>query len=171
MSSQNILLNPGVPMESKPSVHTEPSHERTPAWRFHPDFPNRLCKTDAELDRLDAEGWVDHPGKARRLTGHEKLWEAYQASLAKKDVVETVVEAPVDLPKTEDQLRADALKAESDRIEAKRLKDEKEKEEKRLADYEASKNPPGPRLCTLCGKEFDSIKALNMHGIAVHRNK
>jgi len=193
MSSQNVLLGSGTP-EQKPIIkHVESTNLRAPRWRFHKDFPDRLCKTDAELDKLDAEGWLDHPGKVRLLPGHEKVWEAYQKSLevAKADEVkEEVVIEPV---KTEDQIRADILKAESDKVEAKRLSDiqkaeekrlqderkieekrlknEREEEERRQKEYEAAKNPPGPRICTLCGKVFDSIRALNMHGIGAHRNK
>ena len=193
MVSGNILLGSGVP-EEKPIVkHIEPTHLKAPAWRFHKDFPNRLCKTDAELDKLDAEGWLDHPGKVRLLPGHEKVWEAYQKSLETIKIDEVKEEVVVESVKTEDQIRADALKAESDKVEAKRLEDirkveekrlqderkaeekhlkeERETEEKRLKEYEEAKNPPGPRLCTLCGKTFDSIRALNMHGIGAHRNR
>ena len=172
MPSQNRLLGSGVPEENPIAKHVEPTNLKAPAWRFHKDFPEgRLCKTDVDLDKLDAEGWLDHPGKVRLLPGHEKVWEAYQKSLEVAKTDEVKEEVVVESVKTEDQIRADALKAESDRIEAKRLEDEQKAEAKRLADYEASKNPPGPRLCTLCGKEFTSLKALNMHGIAAHRNR
>lgn len=183
MPSQNVLLGSGIPEQKPIAKHIEPTHLRAPAWRFHKDFPQgKICKTDAELDKADAEGWLDHPGKVRLLPGHEKVWEAYQKSLEVVKTDEVKEEVVVEMVKTEDQIRADALKAESDKVEAKRLediqkaeekrlKDEQKAEEKRLADYEAAKNPPGPRLCTLCGKEFNSIRALNMHGIGAHRNK
>ena len=159
MVSQNILLGSGVP-EPKPSVHIEPKHERTPAWRFHRDFPEgKLCKTDEELDQADAGGWLDHPGKVRLLPGHEKVWEV-QKLLEADSPDEIKEEGMVEPVKSEDAIKADILKAESDKIEAKRLKE-----------YEEAKNPQGPRLCTLCGKEFKSIRALNMHGIATHKNK
>jgi hypothetical protein len=67
----NQLLGSGVQLELE--YDPPPVNKRTPAWRFHKDFPDKLCKTDAELDKADAEGWVDHPGKARRLPGHEKM--------------------------------------------------------------------------------------------------
>jgi len=193
MSSQNILLGSGIPEPKPIAEHIEPTNLKAPAWRFHKDFPNRLCKTDAELDKLDAEGWLDHPGKVRLLPGHEKVWEAYQKTLEVVKTNEVKEEVVVELVKSEDQIKADALKAESDRVEAKRLEDERKAEEKRLQDerkeeekrlkdeqkaeetrlkeYEEAKNPPGPRLCTLCGKEFTSLKALNMHGIGAHRNR
>jgi len=193
MPLQNRLLGSGVPEQESTDKHIEPTNLRAPRWRFHKDFPNRLCKTDAELDKLDAEGWLDHPGKVRLLPGHEKVWEAYQKSLEVVKADEVKKEVVVETVKSEDQIRADILKAESDKVETKRLEDEKKTEEKRLqdehkieekrlkeeqkieekrlSDYETAKNPPGPRLCTLCGKEFNSIRALNMHGIGAHRNK
>jgi len=193
MVSQNRLLGSGIPEGEPIAEHIEPTYLRAPAWRFHKDFPDKLCKTDAELDKLDAEGWLDHPGKVRLLPGHEKVWEAYQKSLETGKTDEVKEEILIDSVKSEDQIRADALKAESDKVEAKRLEDirkaeekrlkderreeekrledEKKAEAKRLAEYEAAKNPPGPRICTLCGKTFDSIRALNMHGIGAHRNK
>ena len=193
MVSQNRLLGSGIPEGEPIAEHIEPTYLRAPAWRFHKDFPDKLCKTDAELDKLDAEGWLDHPGKVRLLPGHEKVWEAYQKSLEVGKVDEVKEDVVVEPVKTEDQIRADALKAESDKVEAnrlegerkaeeKRLKDEQKEEEKRikenqkieeirLKEYEEAKNPPGPRICTLCGKTFDSIRALNMHGIGAHRNR
>lgn len=134
MPSQNVLLGSGVQEEKPITEHIETTHLRTPAWRFHKDFPNRLCKTDAELDKLDAEGWLDHPGKVRLLPGHEKVWEAYQKSLEVGKVSEVKEEVVVEAVKTEDQIRADALKAESDKVEARRLDDERKAEEKRLKD-------------------------------------
>ncbi len=168
MSSQNVLLGSGVQPDEEKSL--PPIYKKAPAWRFHKDFPNRLCKTDEELDKLDAEGWVDQPGKARLLPGHEKVWEA-QKKLEAGKTQEVKEEVVAELVKSEDQIKADILKAESDKVEAKRIEAERKAEEKRLTEYEAAKNPPGPRLCTLCGKEFASLKALNMHGIGAHRNK
>jgi len=194
MPSQNRLLGSGIPEQGLVDKHIEPVNLRAPAWRFHKDHPEgKLCKTDAELDKLDAEGWLDHPGKVRLLPGHEKVWEAYQKSLEVVKADEVKEEVVVELVKTEDQIRADDLKAESDKVEAKRLEDERKAEEKhlkderreeekrledekkaeakRLADYEAAKNPPGDHLCTVCGKVFASERARNMHGIGAHRNR
>jgi len=198
MASKNILLGSGVPVKTATEEHIPVVNLRAPAWRFHKDFPNRLCKTDAELDKLDAEGWVDQPGKARLLPGYEKVWEAQKRLEAGKmdEVKEEVIVEPV---KTEDQIRADILKAESDKVEANRLEDirkteekrltderkaeekrlevERKEEEKRLKEYEEAKNPPGPRLCTLCGMIFASkdyanpLKALNNHLKRMHRFK
>jgi len=160
-----------------------------------------ILKTDEEVDQADADGWLDHPGKVRLLEGHEKIWEDYQKSLHPSQddepkvkmwpMSEEVGSVQVTIRpevKTEDQIAADALKAESDRIETKRLeaeqkekekkqKADKKEEEKRLEDerkakeYEDAKTPVGQSLCTVCGKVFDTERALNMHGIAAHRER
>lgn len=186
---QNILLAPGVKQEERPIIEEEvPVNVRAPAWRFHRDFPDRLCKTDAELDQLDAEGWVDKPGKARRLPGHEKMFDQYNA--VKEEKFPEIVEPR---EKTEDEIKAEILKAESDKVEANRLEAERKAEEKRLKEeqkakekslepeqkseetiakeYEEAKSPPGPRLCTLCGMTFDSLTGLNRHLKRMHRRK
>ncbi len=200
MISQNVLLGSGIPPEITSNIEEElPENLRTPAWRFHPDHPDRICKTDAELDKLDAEGWVDKPGKARRLPGHEKIYDDYMASK-----IEKPPEIILPREKTEDEIRADILKAESDRVEENRLETERKAEEQRLKDkqkieekrlkdeqkvqeealepekkseetilkeYEEAKNPPGLRLCTLCGLTFTSLIGLNRHLDRVHRRK
>jgi len=134
MQSQNILLGSGVPEQKLVTGHIEPTHLKTPAWRFHKDFPDKLCKTDVEVDQADAEGWLDQPGKARLLPGHEKVWEAYQKSLEVVKANEVKEEVVAESIKSEDQIKADALKAESDKVEAKRLEAERKGEEKRLKD-------------------------------------
>jgi len=168
MASENILLGSGVPEQKPINKHIEPTNLRSPAWRYHRDFPEgKLCKTDEEVDKANADGWLDHPGKVRLLPGHEKVWEAQKKLEAGKtdEVQEEILTAePI---KSEDAIRADILKTESDKFEAKRL----EVEAKLLSNYEEAKSPPGPRLCTLCGKEFSSLRALNMHGIGAHKNK
>ena len=187
MPSKNRLLGSGVPEQESVIKHIEPTHLRTPVWRFHRDFPDKLCKTDIELDKLDNEGWLDHPGKARLLPGHEKVWEAYKKSLEVSKVDEIKEEVVIEVIKSEDQIMADILKAESDKVEAKRLEIERKEEEKRLKDkqreeekrvkaeqnvtYEEAKIPPGPRLCTLCGLTFASLAGLNMHGMRMHRRR
>jgi len=140
MPSENILLGSGiVPIEEHKAV----VNKRAPAWRFHISCPEgKVCKTDAELDQADKEGWVDHPGKVRLLPGHEKVWEAYQKSIGAIKSAEIVSET----------------------------KNEIDLEAERKA-YEEAKVPKGLSLCTLCGKTFSSEKALNMHGIAVHRER
>ena len=172
MAAQNILLGSGLPIIPDVEGYKPPVNQRAPAWRYHRDLPEgKVCKTDEELDQADADGWLDHPGKVRLLIGHEKVWEAQKKLEADKidEVQEKILTAePI---KSEDTIRADILKIESDKVEAKRLEDEKKVEEKRLVEYKEAKSPPGPRLCTLCGKEFSSLRALNMHGIGAHKNK
>lgn len=172
MPSENVLLGSGIIYAPPSGGHDPVVNKRAPAWRFHADYPEgKVCKTDRELDQADAEGWLDHPGKVRSLPGHEKVWEAQQASeraKAEPPPPQGEVAEPI---KTDDQIRADILKAESDKVEAKRLKDEQKTEAKRLAEYEEAKVPVGDHLCTLCGKTFKTEKALNMHGIGAHRNK
>lgn len=181
---QNVLLGSGIIPEPVLKGHINVVNLRTPAWRFHKDFPEgKICKTDAELDQLDTEGWLDHPGKVRLLPGHEKVWEAQKlletGEVGKPDEVKE--EVVVEYVKSEDAIKADILKAESDKVEANRLESERKTEEKRLKEeekcleaeekitYEDAKNPPGPRLCTLCGMTFNSLKGLNDHGMRMHR--
>jgi hypothetical protein len=199
MVSQNQLLGSGVPEQKPITKHIEPTNLKAPAWRFHPECGDRLCKTDAELDKLDAEGWVDHPGKARRLPGHEKTYDAYHAPREDKPTEIQIIKE-----KTEDEIRADILKAESDKAEEKRIEAERKVEEKRIKDkqkeeeknlkeeqaleietlkpeqkseediakeYEEAKNPPGPRLCTLCGMTFPTLVGLNRHLDRMHKGK
>lgn len=156
MASQNRLLGSGI-SENIPNIgHDLPPNYRAPAWRYHAELcpKGRIAKTDAELDKLDAEGWVDHIGKTARLPGLEKIWDAYQTKLvvpvASVPVVEVVLEP------TEDQIKADALKAESDKVEAKRIADL----ERAIA---------GPPKCDVCGKEFETQKGVDTHKRFVHK--
>ncbi len=146
MSANNVLL--GSDAQVKANGHKPlPPQIKTPAWRFHKDFlEGKVFLTDDELDDADSKGWVDHPGKARLLQGHEKIWEAQQLLEAKKPIQE--------------KSNKNIIEAIAAEIEAKYKKD-----------YEDAKTPVGSHLCTLCGKSFSTLRALNMHGIAAHKNK
>jgi len=173
MQPQNILLGSGVPEKKLVTGHIEPTHLKTPAWRFHKDFPEgKLCKTDKELDQLDAEGWLDHPGKVRLLPGHEKVWEKQKLlETGKTDEVQEIIS--IETVKSEDAIRADILKAESDKVEAnrleterkieeKRLKDERKEEEKRLKDEqkaEVKKLEPEQKSEETILKEYEEAKS------------
>lgn len=78
MASKNNLLGSGVPEQDIVPLHRERTQKKTPCWRFHKDYPDKLVKFDDELEALEKQGgWVDEPGKARRLPGHEKIYDEY----------------------------------------------------------------------------------------------
>lgn len=62
MVSVNVLLGSGKVIEEvKLDV---PIEKYAPAWRYHRSCPSgKVIYTDKELAKLDAIGWVDHPGK------------------------------------------------------------------------------------------------------------
>lgn len=160
MASKNSLLGSGIHEPTPAPFGHGLINVRAPAWRFHATLcpKGRIVQFDAELDKLDAEGWVDHIGKTKRLPGLEKIWDNYQASLkhVEEEIASPVI--PVEIVLTEDAIKANELKAESDRIEAKRI-----------ADLE--KEQAGPPTCDLCGKEFDTEKAMGAHKRLAHKEK
>ena len=83
MASNNKLLGSNWPEKEAETV--KEVQQRAPAWRYHKDCPaGKVVKTDVELDKLDAEGWVDHPGKVRLLIGHEDLF--VEKDISKVDI-------------------------------------------------------------------------------------
>ena len=74
MASNNRLLGETYPEEV---VAKAPEVQKfAPAWRFHKDCPKGIVvHTDKELEKLDSQGWKDHPGKVTLLPGHEHLFE------------------------------------------------------------------------------------------------
>lgn len=162
MASNNSILGHGPAPTPAPFGHNFPPNYRAPQWRFHAELCPKgvIVKTDAELDKLDAEGWVDHIGKTARLPGLEKIWDAYQAEReAKKDTVPPETYATPKEPgaksaddELEEQKKADELKAASDKLEAERL--ERERVEK---DGGYKCNIPG------CEKLFPTAMSLATH--------
>lgn len=149
MASQNILLGSGLPQIPQIPGHKERTQNKTPVFRYHKDCPGgKVINYDDELEKL-GQGWVDHPGKIRRLPGHEKLYDDFNK-----------INKPIEKPTvvSEDAIKAEMLKAESDKYEKKRLED-----------LEKLSKPS--HVCLVCGKVFKSERALNMHGIGAHRNK
>jgi hypothetical protein len=82
MPSNNRLLG-STRLEVKEEVRESVS-TRVPVWRYHEScLKGIVVKTEKELNRLDKEGWVDHPGKIALLPGHEKLFEG---DVSKNDI-------------------------------------------------------------------------------------
>ena len=78
MVSKNKLLGSGVDYESlaKQLPRNDEVQKIAPAWRFHKTCPEgRVIKTDKAIKELDKAGWVDHPGKVRKLPGHENMFK------------------------------------------------------------------------------------------------
>jgi hypothetical protein len=76
MVSRNQLLGSGIVNEE---VEVSVASTRVPTARYHETCPGgKTVKTEAELDKLDAAGWKDHPGKVQLLPGHEAIWKAEQ---------------------------------------------------------------------------------------------
>lgn len=172
--SSNELLGSGLSREISISNHKEIEHKRTPTFRYHKDcIHGKLVKYDEELEVLEKQGWVDHPGKACRLPGHEKIYDEFQEKQNKRLIITeipvkvTEVKAEIQIYKSPDSIKADKLKADSDLIEKERL----EKELKSNLVFGDGLNPGPPCTCLICGKVFESLKQLNMHGIGAHRNK
>ena len=104
MASNNQLLGSGINYVAL--ARTVPRQDEvqklTPAWRYHKDCPQGLVvKTDAALEKLDADGWVDHPGKVSPLPGHEDLFEGKtkktkSKKVEKEEEVEEVEEVDTD---------------------------------------------------------------------------
>ena len=87
MASQNQLLGSGILYQEPTASHIEPTFLRAPAWRYHKDCPQgKVCKTDEELDKADAAGWKDYPGKVTRLPAFESLFEEEKVEESKIDV-------------------------------------------------------------------------------------
>ncbi len=75
MPSNNELLRFGKSQSNEEVKKDIPVSTRVPVWRYHTSCPGGIVvKEEKELDRLDKEGWVDHPGKVSILPGHEHLW-------------------------------------------------------------------------------------------------
>ena len=83
MASKNQLLSPGKLIEEKLEsaiVELEETdfgkRPKIPAWRFHKNcIEGKLCKTEPDLAKCkDEDGWKDHPGKIKKLPGHEDLY-------------------------------------------------------------------------------------------------
>jgi DNA repair exonuclease SbcCD ATPase subunit len=160
MASKNSLLGSGMHEPTPAPFGHGLINVRAPAWRFHTTLcpKGKIVQFDAELDKLDAEGWVDHIGKTKRLPGLERIWDNYQASLKQAEEETPVPVVPVERILTEDEITANELKAESDRLEAKRL-----------ADLE--KAQAGPPKCPICSKEFDTERAMLAHKRLAHKGE
>jgi|SRR3989338_6041702 len=174
MASQNILLSPGGNTPQPIVEHKEPEHKRTPVWRYHKDCPQgKVINYDDELDKANATGWVDHPGKVTRLPGLEKIYDDFHVPpptpagdcLFKKNdsyIFKENLKIPTVLTteQLENAKKAEALKIASDLVEKKRLEE-----------YEKAKNPlpPAEYQCLICPKKFLSLRALKMHGLGAHR--
>lgn len=169
MASQNTLLGSGLPAQPIAEGHKEREQKKTPCFCYHKDCPQgRLVKYDDELEKLDKEGWVDHPAKVLRLPGHEKKYDDFVKLKEKLSCNKQIIdEIPkVESMKSPDAIRAEELKAASDLIEKKRQEEEKNKLEF------GNGETPGPACtCLICGKTFESMRQLNMHGIGAHRDK
>lgn len=75
MASKNKLLGSGKIEEEVPEIKEVPQ-VKAPAWRYHESCPEgKIFKTDEALVKADQDGWVDHPGKVRKLAGHEHLFD------------------------------------------------------------------------------------------------
>ena len=84
MASKNVFV--GEIGTEEQVAEVRPAPRRAPAWRYSKDCPaGKVIKTDEELDRLDAAGWKDHPGKVRLLVGHESLFEDESVTTSKID--------------------------------------------------------------------------------------
>lgn len=159
MASHNTLLGMGPRQEATPVD----SHVGTPmrAWRYHKDCrEGRLLTTKEAIEKADAEGWVDNPGKIFRLPGLESVYDEYNKVKPLDISLDNIAGPAPELTaaQIEDAKKADALKAENDRIEAKRLEDEAK-----------AKLPPVQHICEECGKEFEKPQALRMHKMSAHK--
>jgi hypothetical protein len=84
MASQNNLLGSGKPNEEIKKVVK--MSKRIPVLMYHEScMGGQLVKDEKVLDKLIALGWLDHPGKVKRLKGHEKVFDEYQKALKKPE--------------------------------------------------------------------------------------
>jgi hypothetical protein len=146
--SNNTLLNGINLVEEKPVEVVK--QLKTPAWRWHTSCPNgKIIKTDIELDKLEKEGWVNHP---------KNIGKQYIPPVIKSiEPVKSVLTSEM----IEDAKIAEKLKAESDAIKAK---EDKDKLTKAALDKHAT-------VCPLCDKSFDSAQGLRLHMTKMHRGK
>ena len=80
MASQNSLLGSGKQEETLKEVVQMSG--RVPVLMYNESHMDGiLVKDDKKLDEFIKEGWLDHPGKVKRLKGHEKVYDAYQKTL------------------------------------------------------------------------------------------
>jgi hypothetical protein len=201
MTSHNKLLGMGIVDIPEIGTHL-PSNERAPAWRYHGSCTKgKIVLTDSELDKLDADGWVDHPGKLSKLPGLEKFY-VEPAEPKKEEEVKTNAEevqtqtegeinaAPVDT--VEDDVVASPAVGDTlspvgtsfvipqkteptdDEIKAAALKAESDRvEQMRLKAEERAILGPEMYTCDVegCGKSFDRERGLRMHKFAAHKIK
>ena len=131
--------------------------KRTPTLRYHKScIGGKLFKYEDALEKAEAEGWVDHPGKITKLPGHEKLFNSQNVTVVVPPVAIVVITENKPECKSEDTKKADALKAASDLAERQKF---------------GVESPPANHVCLVCGKSFDKLNKLNMHGISAHRKK
>ena len=155
--SNNKLLSVGSVMPEVVPVgaHRERTNKRTPCLRYHKELGSKLCSHDDVLDGL-GEGWVDHPGKLRRLPGHEKLYDAYIAGEPKKVITGEeflVVTDEVKQQRTKDEADANVLKLKN------------ENAIKQAAVYAASLI----HQCPSCELKFDTKQKLYFHKLKAHK--
>ncbi|QGH73448.1 MAG: optineurin-like protein [Podoviridae sp. cty5g4] len=134
------------------------TQKHTPCWRYHTQHGAKLLSYDDELEKL-GDGWVDHPGKLKKLPGHEKLYETYiNPIVAKKVLLESGFLIKTDEEKQQEERDAeDAL--------ALKLKNE-ENERAKIA-----RETPVVYSCPLCDAKFSKERQLHMHKITKHRDK
>jgi hypothetical protein len=196
MASQNRLLGMTYP-DIPPIGEDIPSNSRVPAWRYHKDCPKgKLVKRDDELDTLDAEGWVDHPGKLSKLPGLEQFYQ--EESTEEKPNAEemqtqtegevsvplaaSVVDNVVSAPEIRDNVSPvgtgfvlpPKIEPTEDELKAAALKAESDRvEQMRLKAEERAILGPETFMCDVegCGKVFDRPRGLRMHKFAAHKPK
>lgn len=93
MASENVLLGSGKPVKVVREEKSVPA--KLPTWRYHKTCPEGVVvKTETKLAELDAAGWVDHPGKVRKLPGFEHL---FQEEVEEEVVVEVPEEVTTEV--------------------------------------------------------------------------
>ena len=180
LPSQNRLIAPGniqdFASESKSQTH-DPYPQVAPAFRFHPDQEPKLCKTDAEIKRLEEQGWVDKPWKVKRLPGWEDFYDVYQEYIAgggsvkvSKDTIKLMVM----------QKRAGIAVITPRRQPAAPPSDKPEKFTTELG-VGVESVPPAPpddatkemaavgHVCTICGTSFEKYQGLVAHTRFKHK--
>lgn len=147
MASKNNLLGSGVVEEPEKKA---PNQKFDPKFMYHRDcVEGVVVKTASKMKELLKDGWVDHPGKAKRLPGHEHLYNEIHGD----DILEVrTVDPPVESErKNLDEQRKNLDKDFATLVEEiNKFEHEKEvfKKEKKL--FEAVK--PKPK------KEKEAIK-------------
>lgn len=179
MASNNKLLGMTHDPEPAPFGHNLPPNVRAPMFMYHSTCPEgKVIRLDSEIERLEAEGWVDHRAKVQRLPGWEQFYDDYMAAKQSPppaassgemggsgSLPPSLDETPVSLPSpasepTEDELTAARLKEESDKVEKARLE-------------ALERQAKGPEVfrCDICGKEYSKGNALRMHKMGAHKGK